>query len=96
MLVDYAHERWAAGRTVSPELWRPVGPFATGEVIQDLEKVLENDDELQQQAAVLALSASSNDEAKELVEKHQDLLDEIMEKNITWNDIGKRSEKYRD
>ena len=28
ILIDYANERWAAGRTVTVELWRPVRPFA--------------------------------------------------------------------
>lgn len=28
ILVDYANERWAADRPVTPELWRPVRPFA--------------------------------------------------------------------
>lgn len=27
ILIDYARERWAAGRPVTPELWRPVKPF---------------------------------------------------------------------
>ena len=29
MLVDYAHERRAAGRPIATELWRALGPFAT-------------------------------------------------------------------
>ncbi len=28
ILIDYARERWAAARPVTPELWRTVTPFA--------------------------------------------------------------------
>ena len=39
ILSDYAHERWAAGRPVTPELWRCLGPFAEGILLDDLEKL---------------------------------------------------------
>lgn len=33
ILVDYAQERWAAGRPVTPELWIPVAPFRSDPAI---------------------------------------------------------------
>jgi hypothetical protein len=59
MLCDYAHERWAAGRTVSPELWRCVGPFADESARADLEKVLATGTEEEREAARRALEAAS-------------------------------------
>ncbi len=37
MLIDYARERWAAKRSVPPELWRLVGQFADAAILADLE-----------------------------------------------------------
>jgi hypothetical protein len=60
ILVDFAEERWAAGRPVTPELWRCVGPFADEAVaLSALERVLTTGSDLERQAATLALSANS-------------------------------------
>lgn len=90
MLTEYAHERWSAGRTVSPELWRPVGPFIDEGNSADIEKVLKNPEEIQKQAAVLALSAGDSVEAKELLSKNKDLLDQVRAQSVSWDDIGER------
>ena len=44
ILLNYAHERWAAHRPVAPELWRGVGAFA--DAIADLARVLVEGDAL--------------------------------------------------
>ncbi|WP_372638464.1 EboA domain-containing protein [Fodinibius sp.] len=88
MLVDYAHERWAADRSVSPELWRPVGPFALGDMIDDLERVLDHEDDLQQQAAVLALSDSPSEQAAVLLKEHRETVQQVKQEAVDWDDIG--------
>jgi len=67
MLCDYAHERWAASRPVSPELWRCVGPHADDEAIDDLGRVLKAGSLIERQAAALALTASQSLAARKLL-----------------------------
>ncbi len=69
ILVDFAKERWAAKRPVSPELWRCVGAFADEAGLAALEKVLTTGRELERSAAVLALRSCNSDQAKRLLTK---------------------------
>jgi hypothetical protein len=90
MMVDYAHERWAAGRTVTPELWRPVGPFADAAVVADLARVLAQKDPIQQEAAALALVASPSPAARRLLgDVRPDLLARAASGALDWNDLGR-------
>ncbi len=55
MVSDFAHERWAASRTVTPEAWRLVAPFlGENEFLKnDLKKVMNDTNQLQQEAATI-------------------------------------------
>ena len=84
MLGDYAHERWAAGRPVSPELWRCIGPFASGPLLADLGRVLETGKSPERAAAVLALRSSPDPEASRLLERHAGWRDAVAAQGVDW------------
>jgi hypothetical protein len=88
MLCDYAHERWAAGRPVAPELWRCVGPYADAEALADLQRVLATGDATERKAAVLALSASPDARARELLGVAADLAAAVAQGDLTWDNLS--------
>lgn len=89
ILVDYAHERWAARRSVSPELWRCVGPFAAElGYLSDLVKVLRSGGGDERKAAALALADCPAPEALLALEAAPSLWRDIRTYKLTWEQIG--------
>ncbi|WP_162425935.1 EboA domain-containing protein [Pontibacter pudoricolor] len=91
MLSDYAHERWAAGRTVTPELWRPVGPHINQTIIRDIKKLFASQNETEHEAAALACAQSGYPEAQALLNQHPLLKLKISEGQLNWSHISQKA-----
>uniref|UniRef100_UPI00258F5AA1 EboA domain-containing protein n=1 Tax=Algoriphagus sp. TaxID=1872435 RepID=UPI00258F5AA1 len=86
---DFAHERWAAGRPVMPELWRLVVPFLNEHLLEDLKKVVFSEDQLEAEAGVLAAYQSDFAAAKDLLKSFPETVSAIEYGEISWEKIGK-------
>lgn len=87
IMCDFAHERWAAGRPVPFEIWRCVGPFAEGGAIDDLARVLASGEGIERRAAALALAASPDRRAAQLLAEVPALAADISRKQLTWASV---------
>jgi hypothetical protein len=84
IMCDFAHERWAAGRPAPFEIWRCVGPFAEGQAIDDLARVLASGEAIERRAAALALAASPDRRAAQLLQDVPALAGDISRRRLTW------------
>ncbi len=92
-LVDYAHERWAASRVITPELWRAVGPFIDEPMLDDMKRVAESDNPLERQAAVLALRESGLPGSPAPINISPEILSEVEAGRISWETVAGELEK---
>jgi len=92
-LVDYAHERWAASRVITPELWRMVGPFASEAIVADLQRPLSSDEPTERHAAALALHECPLASAGLLLDGAGDLKSDIDAGRISWETVCRDAPK---
>ncbi len=90
IISDYAHERWAADRVVSPELWRPVGPFLNDTLLRDMERLFHESNPMQREAAALVCQASDHPKAASLLEAHPALGQGIAAGTLSWDQLALR------
>jgi hypothetical protein len=84
-LIDYAKERWAAGRKVNPQLWRLVGKFINAEIFETLKVGLQHYDQIEQRAIALAISKSDYQPAKDYINTFPELKLALSEGSLNWD-----------
>jgi len=87
IISDYAHERWAAERTIDPYFWRPVTNFIEGSIEDDIKRLFESDDILENKVAAICCFNSDTKIAKQLLEKYPSYIQQLKEKKLTWNTL---------
>ena len=88
MLIDYAAERRAAGRSISPELWRCVAPFAGEAEVATLADRLRSGTEAERAGAALALKDCSLPSARAALATAPDLAEAVDAGRLSWNQIA--------
>ena len=87
IISDYAHERWAAGRDIDPDFWRPVSKFIGAALLEDMARLLKSDNTIENRAGALCCYYSENQEAKNLLSGHQKLIQQIANAALSWETI---------
>ncbi|WP_291171721.1 EboA domain-containing protein [Hyphomicrobium sp.] len=88
MLLDYAAERRAAGRSISPELWRCVAPFAGDTEVTTLATILRDGTESERRGAALALAECQLASAKVALDTAPDLASAARDGRLTWDSVA--------
>jgi hypothetical protein len=83
-LFNYVEERWAAGRTVNPQIWRLTGKYIDESHFYMFEKLMKEGSETDKKAAALALSNSTFEKAALLLDQYPQLKTAIEQKEVTW------------
>ena len=83
-------ERWAAGRTVDPQIWRLTGKYMDESHFYMLEKLFKHSNETDQQAAALTCADSSFEKTALLLDQYPEFKRAIEENILDWEVVANK------
>jgi len=89
IISDYAHERWAASREIDPLFWRPVSQFLSDELLNDMQRLLQSKNPIENKAGALCCHYAANDAAKKLLTEYPELQQAIAQNVFDWDTLKK-------
>ena len=83
ILFDYARERWAASRRVTPELWRMISGYITEKLFVEMIKKMAEGNAQDQKAMLKLIQESNLDAAQQWLNSQSTQIEPI-----SWDQIG--------
>jgi hypothetical protein len=93
-ISDFAHERWAAHRTVNPLVWICVERFIDDRILDDLQRLARSTDSTEQKAAALLCAETEYEPARSLIDTVPHLR-KILADGVTWDGLSAEYESAR-
>lgn len=87
ILSDFAHERWAAGRSVAPEVWRLTPRYLDETGFKDMKHLFASSHLNDQRAAALVCFQAGTAEAQALLAHYPELEKQVQQQEISWADL---------
>ncbi|MDQ6479701.1 EboA domain-containing protein [Dyadobacter sp. LHD-138] len=87
ILSDFAHERWAAGRSVAPNVWRLVSKYMNDTLLADVAHLFHTPHLYNHEAAALVCFDSEYAPAKTLLSGYPEFEKSITEGALTWSNL---------
>ena len=91
-ISDLAHERWAAGRTITPEAWRSCNNFLDERISGDIAKMAGSSEANDRSAAALVVSAAEG-KLDSLNDRLSREIAAIESGELTWHSLGQTLEE---
>lgn len=92
-ISDLAHERWAAGRSITPEAWQSCEGFIDERLAGDISKMAGSEEAEDRAAAALVVAHDETGSLENLREQLSPELELIGSGQLTWKTLGKTMEE---